>query len=368
MLRTASGPESRVQREGQCLYRFAVPRPIWGADPKMPAASNRLRRRARLNRPSLLKQVLAVNAALTAATVLAATLVVRAGLGSGVGERRLDLLVAATLATVLVNGFVLRRRFAPLERLIAAMERVESAHGTARPPLPRGETDEVARLHHTFERMLDRLDDERQRTSAAVLHAQEAERARIARDLHDEANQALTGVLLRLKATTERAPAELQDELVETRQAVGQAMSELLQLARDLRPTALDDLGLAAALRTKVAEFARHTGVETALDLPAGIDDLRPDEQIVIYRVVQESLSNVAQHAEAGRVHIELVQAGSCTTARVTDDGRGFAAPASRGLGLTGMRERATLVGGALHVRSQPGAGTAIELRLGGTT
>lgn len=334
----------------------------------MPGPHELRSRRTRLDRPSLLKQVLAVNAALTAATVLAATLVVQAGMDGNVGDRRLDLLVAATLATVLVNGFVLRRRFEPLERLIAAMEQIDSSHGATRPPLPPGETDEVARLHRTFELMLDRLDAERNRTSAAVLGAQEAERARIARDLHDEANQALTGVLLRLKATTEHAPPELREELRETREAVAQAMTELLQLARDLRPTALDDLGLSAALRTKVAEFSRRTGVKADLELSAGIDDLGADEQIVIYRIVQESLSNIAQHAEADHVQVALARTNGTTTARVTDDGRGFAAPSSEGLGLAGMHERVMLVGGSLEVRSRPGAGTSIELQLGGHT
>jgi two-component system sensor histidine kinase UhpB len=334
----------------------------------MPEFHHRLRRRTRLDRPSLLKQILTVNAALTAATVLAVTIVARSALQSDVGTTRLDLLVAATLATVLVNGFVLRRRFEPLEQLIDAMERIDSSQGVGRPVLPAGETDEVARVHHAFGQMLDRLDDERNRTAGAVLRAQEAERTRIARDLHDEANQALTGVLLRLQATAERAPRDLQAELRETREAVAQAMNELLQLARDLRPTALDDLGLAAALRTKVSEFAKHTGVRADLDLPPGIDDLGADEQIVIYRVVQESLSNVAQHAEAGHVRVAVERGSRGMTASVTDDGRGFEAGAGQGLGLAGMRERAVLVGGSLAVHTSPGGGTSIELHLEDST
>ena len=357
-----------MRREGHQHYRSAPPRPIWGADPKMPEFQHRLRRRARLDRPSLLKQILTVNAALTVATVLAVTIVVRSGLESHVGTRRLDLLVAATLATVLVNGFVLRRRFAPLEQLVDAMERIDSSQGAGRPILPAGDTDEVARVHDAFEQMLDRLDDERNRTAGAVLRAQEAERTRIARDLHDEANQALTGVLLRLQATAERAPAELRPELRETREAVAQAMTELLQLARDLRPTALDDHGLAAALRTKVSEFSKRTGVRAELDLPSCVDELGADEQIVVYRVVQESLSNVAQHAGAAHVRVALQQGSSGLTASVTDDGCGFEERPGIGLGLAGMRERAVLVGGSLDVRTRPGGGTSIELHLGDPT
>ena len=330
----------------------------------MPRFLLALRRRARLNRPSLLKQVLAVNAVLCVATVFGASAAARLDLGTSLGERQFSLLVAAMLATVLVNGFVLRRRFAPLERFVDAMERVNSSHGEDRPGLPPGETDEVARLHFAFERMLQRLEDERNRTSAAVLGAQEAERARIARDLHDEANQALTGVLLRLQASAARAPSDLQDELAETRAAVTQAMRELLRLARELRPAALDDLGLAAAVRSNVQEFVKRTGLQADLEIAAEVDALGADDQIVVYRVVQESLSNVARHAAAGHVSVALTWDQRATTARITDDGRGFTRAATGGLGLVGMRERAGLVGGTLNVRSRPGAGTTIELRL----
>ncbi|HVP01142.1 MAG TPA: histidine kinase [Solirubrobacteraceae bacterium] len=324
------------------------------------------RRSARLTRPSLLAQVLGVNAALIAATVLTVSLAVDWQGHGAVEHRRSLLLVAALLATVLVNAFVLRRRFEPLERLIEAMEQVDAADPDSRPPLPPGETDEVVRLHQAFEHMLDRLDTERARTASAVLRAQEVERARIARDLHDEANQALTGVLLRLQATAERAPEELRPELRETQRAATQAIEELLRLARELRPAALDDHGLAAALRTKVSDFARQTGVHAELSLDGtDVDALEPEEQIVVYRVVQESLSNVAQHAGAGSVRVAFARERGATVARVQDDGRGFAGGAPAGHGLRGMRERAALAGGSLDVRSAPGGGTTIELRLG---
>ncbi len=324
------------------------------------------RRSARLTRPSLLAQVLSVNAALIGAAVLTASLAVD-WQGHGVSEhRRSLLLVAALLATVLVNGFVLRRRFEPLERLIETMERVDGADAHSRPRLPHGETDEVARLYQAFDRMLDRLETERARTASAVLQAQEEERARIARDLHDEANQALTGVLLRLEATGQRAPDDLRPELRETQRAATQAIEELLRLARELRPAALDDHGLAAALRTKVSDFSRQTGVHAELSLAAAdVDDLRPEEQIVVYRVVQESLSNVAQHAGAGNVRVAFARERGATVARVQDDGCGFSGAAPSGHGLTGMRERAALAGGSLDVRSAPGDGTTVELRLG---
>ena len=323
-----------------------------------------------MKRPALLTQVLAVNALLIAATVLAATVTVHLDPDTVADHRRLGLLVAAVLATVLVNGCVLRRRFQPLEQLIAAMESVDFSARGVQVSSPAGEVQEVARLRQAYDRMLERLELERARTAGAVLQAQESERARIARDLHDEANQALTGVLLRLQASAERAPADLRDELRETQGVATQAMEELLRLARELRPAALDDLGLAAALRTLVAEFGRRAGLEADFALePGALDALDEDEQIVVYRVVQEGLSNVARHAGASTVRVRAALEAGRALVSVADDGDGFDPSATpSGLGLTGMRERAVLAGGDVRVDAHPGAGTLIELRLGTAT
>jgi two-component system sensor histidine kinase UhpB len=319
-----------------------------------------------VKRAALLTQILAVNAVLIAAAVLAATVTVHLDPDAVADRRRLGLLVAAVLATVLVNGLVLRRRFAPLEQLIAAMESVDFSARRPSAPAPRGEVQEVARLRQAYDRMLERLEGERARAASAVLQAQESERARVARDLHDEANQALTGVLLRLQATAEHAPPELRAELRETQGVATQAMEELLRLARELRPAALDDLGLAAALRTLVAEFGRRAAIEARfIAEPGSVDGLDEDGQIVVYRVVQESLSNVARHAGARRVGVSVVREDADLVVRVDDDGAGFDLDTTkRGLGLTGMRERAVLAGGRVCVLSVPGEGTLVELRL----
>jgi two-component system sensor histidine kinase UhpB len=199
-----------------------------------------------------------------------------------------------------------------------------------------------------------------------VLRAQEAERARLARDLHDEANQSLTGVLLRLRAIEHDAPEPLRPELRETAQAASLAMDELLKLARELRPSALDDHGIEAALRTQVSTFARQTGVDASLQVAPDLGELGTDEQIVVYRVTQEALNNIAQHAHAQTLAVELCRADGRKVLRVTDDGVGFndAVDAGAGLGITGMRERARLAGGRLRVRSRPGSGTVVELTL----
>ncbi len=144
-------------------------------------------------------------------------------------------------------------------------------------------------------------------------------------------------------------------------------MDELRALAHELRPTALDDLGLSAALRTLTDDFNRKSGVLMTLELAGPVDEFRPDEQIVVYRVIQESLSNAARHAGAERVHVEVRRKGARGVVRVIDDGRGIDVNASSGHGLTGMRERALQAGGRLDVHSAPGAGTTVELLLGRT-
>lgn len=355
-------------------YRIEPSPPIWGRDPNMldsalPAQNRPAQRR--VPHPSMPAQVIAVNAMLISAAVLAAAVAAQLDLQVGDERRRFYVLIAAILATVLVNALVVRRRFEPLEQLIDTMEAVDAAELRARPASPSGQNAEVTRLYHAFDGMLDRLEEERSRTAGAVLRAQEQERARIARDLHDEANQALTGVVLRLQATAQNAPPELREELRETREAAAQAMEELLSLARELRPSALDDHGLAAALRTKVAEFGRQTSIEADLEIePGALDALTSEQQVAVYRIVQESLSNVATHADAPSVHVSVTREQAVTVVRVADAGAGFApgTVAAEAHGLLGMRERAALAGGTLRVNSRPGTGTVIELRLEETT
>ena len=272
-------------------------------------------------------------------------------------------LVVLALALALVRE---RRRLRPLEDLVEAMEKVDLS--SPRLHLPPsidgvGETEEVERLELAFLRMMRRLEAERRRAGSAALHAQEEERARVARDLHDEVNQSLTGLLLRLEAAREAAPLELEDELAETKALANQAMRELLSLARQLRPTALDDLGLAAAIGGQVEQLGRGE-IEARLEVEGDFSDLGDDAQLVVYRVAQEALSNAARHSGATEVEVRLRRAGDGGVAlEVTDDGRGFAFDEQqRGLGIGGMRERALLVGGELTIESRPDAGTTVRL------
>lgn len=263
-----------------------------------------------------------------------------------------------------------RRRLRPLEDLVEAMEKVDLS--SPRLHLPPsidgvGETEEVERIELAFLRMMRRLEAERRRAGSAALHAQEEERARVARDLHDEVNQSLTGLLLRLEAAREAAPPELEGEIAETKALANQAMTELLSLARQLRPTALDDLGLAAAIGGQVERLGRGE-IDARLEVDGDFSDLGDDAQLVVYRVAQEALNNAARHSGAERVEVRLQRdEDGGVVLEVADDGRGFAFDESeRGLGIGGMRERALLVGAELTIESRPDAGTTVRLDVPG--
>jgi two-component system sensor histidine kinase UhpB len=293
-------------------------------------------------------------------------------IGAGPYSRPVTTLVIVVLATVAAAlAFQLvatLRRLAPLENLIEEMEKVDlNRPGPLLPDSIDGiaETEEVARIELAFMRMMRRLEAERRRAGSAALRAQEEERARVARDLHDEVNQSLTGLLLRLEAVREAAPPGLEPQIAETRTLANKAMGELLSLARQLRPTALDDLGLAAAIGGQV-EQVRQSGLEAELDTEGDLTDVDDDVQLVVYRVAQEALTNAARHSEADRIEILLRRAGDGVELEVRDDGRGFAFEQSEsGLGIAGMRERALLIGAELTIESRPGEGTTVKLTVG---
>ena len=276
------------------------------------------------------------------------------------------ILALAVAVTIIVNVIMLQRRFRPLERLVDEMERADLSRPGANLQAPtdaRGEPEEVERLNRAFRRMLERLESERRRTSSTALAAQEEERARVARDLHDEVNQSLTALLLRLEAARVKAPVELAHELAETKALANRAMEELLMLARQLRPTALDDLGLKAALAGHVKELGRRGKVNATFESVGDFSGLPADVQLVVYRVAQEALSNAAQHSGAEHVEVQLTSNGEWVELSVGDDGSGFTFDqAARGLGIAGMRERALLVGGDMQVESRPDAGTRVRL------
>jgi two-component system, NarL family, sensor histidine kinase UhpB len=269
--------------------------------------------------------------------------------------------LAGLLVTIAVNALLLRHAFAPLARLRQRMETVD----LLRPgqPLHVLRDDEVGSVVATFNRMLDRLEAERRESGRRVLAAQEAERVGIARDLHDEVGQVLTGVLLQLNSIAEAAP-EHEDDLREARHAVRRALDEVRRISSDLRPEMLEHLGLVSALTELASSFARVTGITVERQFGTALPKLAPEVELAIYRIAQESLTNVARHAQAGRVVIALEPGGGSVVLRVADDGRGFTdAPTEHG-GLRSMRERALLVDGALAIKPAPEGGVEVRLEV----
>lgn len=323
---------------------------------------------------TLLTQVLAINIVLVAITALVAVVVAKDRLDEAASGGGLAVLAIAVLAVIFLNSVLLRRRLDPLDHLVRTMSEIELAQPGLRATAPKHAATEIKRLAGGLNRMLERLEEERREAGRAVLRAQEQERQRIAQDLHDEVNQALTAIKLRLSAATQAAPEWLAGELKESKLLVDQAMDELLHIARELRPTALDDHGLVPALRSQVEGFADRTGIRAGFHKEGRMRDLSDEEQLVIYRVTQESLSNIAQHSAAESVRVHLSFTGR-TVLKVTDDGKGFEARRAYrngrlrgrpgGLGLDGMRERAILIGGSLSIFSSPGEGTTVELTMG---
>ncbi len=337
----------------------------WRADPTIT--------RPRAAGTSLFSQVLAVNTVIIVATVFTASVAARLDLETSDGLKSFLVAILAILVTVLVNGWILRRRFAPLEKLIHALEDVDLESPTIDTHAEKGEPADVALLRTAVVGMLARLDLERRRRAGAVLAAQEAERARLARDLHDEVNQSLTGIMLRLSTIAmDTEDPGTRERLREVRDLTEEAMAELLRLSHDLRPTALDDLGLCAALEAQLQRMAADTELRVTSELTSELPALSADQQTVLFRVAQEALSNVVQHAEARSVTLSLAPRGDDgVLLRIADDGCGIGnrrdpalSPGERDrAGLTGMRERALLVGGNLDLRSSS-RGTTVELSL----
>jgi len=194
-----------------------------------------------------------------------------------------------------------------------------------------------------------------------VVEAQELERRRLARELHDQTGQELTSVLLGLKGVEEaKTDAERVEALATVRAQVVETLHDVRRLAVELRPKALDDFGLVAALERLRDTFAEQTGMRVELEASVG-DRLPSDVETALYRIVQEALTNIVKHAQASSVSLVVTRSERAITAVIEDDGSGFAANGGgEGLGLLGMAERLALLGGTLKTESSPGAGATI--------
>ncbi|MGE5620058.1 MAG: ATP-binding protein [Sphingomonadaceae bacterium] len=275
---------------------------------------------------------------------------------------------------VVANFWILKAAMKPLESLQRTVEEVHAKGDlTVRAtPDPLGDPA-TNRLAEAFNGMLERLQanqSELRRLPARVLSAQEEERKRIARELHDETSQALTSVMLGLRALERaREPDYLQERVAELRSTVAGTLEAVHRMAVELRPSALDELGLLPALRSYAQEYSRQSGIEVGFQV-AGLTERLPAEvEVAVYRVVQEALTNAARYSGASRVEVQLALEDSTLTAMVRDNGRGFDVQRvlrSRdgGLGLFGMKERVSLLAGHLEICSKPGRGTTVLARV----
>lgn len=203
--------------------------------------------------------------------------------------------------------------------------------------------------------------------SHQILRVQEEERKRISRELHDVIAQTLVGINMHLRALSAQAtvdPQGLKKKIARTQRLVEQSVDVVHRFARELRPSVLDHLGLVPALRTHLQELARHSAIRVRFTAPKGIDQLESETCTVLYRISQEALANVVQHAQATRVTVSLYKIPGCVGMAITDNGRGFAPLRTSRLGLLGMRERADMIGGKVIVDSAPGHGTTVRVEV----
>ncbi len=289
---------------------------------------------------------------------------------------------AGILLTWALNALLLRAALSPLDRLQQVVKRVREGDMSVRAhPTPLADV-QLTRLGETLNQMLDEVgsyEEQVRALSGALIYAQEEERQRIARELHDDTGQVLTLLLIRLKLLEAQPGADqLAAQIAELRGLVSSAIDQVRRLALNLRPPTIDQLGLLPSLRSLGASFTESTHIQVKLDLPREQITLSPERTVAIYRVVQEALTNVAKHANAHLVTVTLTLTPPGTNPRqlravIHDDGGGFApealpnhtlrrAESVRGVGLFGMEERARLAGGALSVQSAPEQGTTITL------
>lgn len=349
----AAGVRAAIESRGYGLDSITAAR----GKTDTPGAS--LRERSTL---SLVGRIFILNAAIIIAAAGALALT-PATVSAPVVLGELAVLVVALAAILVANLVLLRRAFAPLRMLTRLLGAVEPLQTGERVPAYGGDV-EIVELTSAYNKMLDRLEDERRESVRRTLAAQEGERARVARELHDEIGQSLTAHLLHLQRVLRTAPPELEADLVAAREATRETLEQVRGIARLLRPEALDDLGLENAIASLCQRVVDQSGLPVKRQLAGDLPPLSPEAELVLYRVAQEALTNVLRHAAgATSIELELRGPGEVVSLRVRDDGSGLNGARS-GAGIEGMRERALLVSGSLRVGPGPRGGTEVALDL----
>jgi two-component system, NarL family, sensor histidine kinase UhpB len=272
--------------------------------------------------------------------------------------------------SVVLNVVVLQIAFRPLTELGKVMKRVRAGENSLRAPLT-GVDSQADQLAEAFNMVLEALDEASRLRASQIIQAQEQERQRIARELHDETSQVLTSLLISLTLLEESVQTqEARERIADTRTLAHSTLRAIRNLSIDLRPSALDDLGLLPALRWYVKEYQKKCSIDVEFHATGFKERLPAEMETALYRIVQECLTNTAKHANASRVTITLQEEIDRVYARITDDGHGFdyetilkTPGQERGLGLAGMNERAVLLDGTLNIHTTK-QGTIIEASL----
>ncbi|MFQ6013846.1 MAG: histidine kinase [Anaerolineae bacterium] len=292
-------------------------------------------------------------------------------------------LVGVTLS-IIINFVVLKTALRPLSTLQGTVEEVYRGNTQVRVPLNRIDDPDLARLAVALNTMLDRLQthtetiEAHQRQlrflSGQVINAQEEERKRIARELHDETSQALATLIINLEVLEENLPQGLKgakEKLAATRGLATRTLGDVRKLVFDLRPTVLDDLGLVPALRWYAKNHLEKRGVRVQLETRGFVERLMPQVETVLFRITQEAMNNVVKHAEARNVKVRLGREDAKLTLMVEDDGRGFnveevlkRSDKETRLGLFGIEERTALLGGTFTIESKVGQGTRLRVSI----
>ena len=318
----------------------------------------------RSTRLSLLSRAALANAAvLLLAFVLLALSPITISAPIRAGE--LIILAAGLIAMLVINLLLIRRALAPLEDLASEMQRIDLRDPDRRIEIPEEESAELAAFTGALNTMVDRLAEERRLGARAALSAQEAERLRIARALHDEAGQTLTAVALEIERAADQAGPEERDRLLGVAGEVHSTLDEIRRITRELRPEALDDLGLINALIALCSRTSRQGDIQIERRLSSQLPTLSPELELVIYRVAQEALTNVLRHSGASGCLVSLELDGGLIELTISDNGHGLPERLDgQTVGIEGMRERALLARGTLELASSDGGGTTVSLRV----
>jgi two-component system, NarL family, sensor histidine kinase UhpB len=269
-------------------------------------------------------------------------------------------LTLGLIAMLVANIVLLRPAFQPLERLARRMGEVDLLRPGQRFAVAgRGE---ILALVEAFNQMLERLEAERRDSGRRAVAAQEAERKRVASELHDEVGQAMTAVLMLLARLQDAVVPERRRELAEAQGAIRASLEEVRRISQELRPGLLEHLGLVSALTALARTFAARTGIEVQCRFAPRLPELDRDVELALYRIVQESLTNVARHADATRVELSLRPRPRGVVVGVADDGQGVHGPLREGGGIRGMRERAMVAGGELTITAERTGGVEVRV------